>query len=99
LDTSCVWNITLLSLVLVYFVPNVYTFKGYGAITENGIELRSRFRTRILQWNDIENIRFEPDLAISHKKTGIVYFHEERILGYSSLIEPERYQSYPSTIL
>lgn len=81
--------IGLLSLVSVYFVPKVYTYKRYGIITENGIELRLRFRTRILQWSEIENIRFQPDLAISHKNRGLFISVKKSFWGIHLGLSPK----------
>ena len=62
--------ILALPWILLRIFPQIYTYKGVGTISEEGVEVRLKFRTHTLQWKDITNVSFNPEKS-SYKHRGL----------------------------
>lgn len=57
--------------ILCYFIPDIYSYNAYCIVTNDGIEIQSRFRNYYVRWDEISQIYFDSNSYMSSKNRGL----------------------------
>jgi hypothetical protein len=71
--------------ILRHFFPQIYTYKGYAVITEEGIDIQLRFSKCTLMWAEIEHIWFKPPVHDIYGRRRGLHFNLAGLINYRKI--------------